>query len=160
MYKDLEIDRGQSDLKIRSFSYENVKLSLCLIKHHTMKTCGDWRYNSTILDLVTRWRWVVSFIPGERAPSTRWLRGWVGPRAGLHAVKNRKPSCPCRELNPGRPAVVRRYTDWVIAIPAQEIPFIIHWYNPNSKFSLDCPIVFHIVHYQKPITVHDMIGYP
>jgi hypothetical protein len=22
------------------------------------------------------------FIPGERAPGTHWLRGWVGPRAG------------------------------------------------------------------------------
>jgi hypothetical protein len=30
------------------------KLSLCLTKHHAMKTC-------CILDLGTRWRWVVSF---------------------------------------------------------------------------------------------------
>jgi hypothetical protein len=23
------------------------------------------------------------FIPGERAPGTRWIGGWVGPRAGV-----------------------------------------------------------------------------
>jgi hypothetical protein len=23
------------------------------------------------------------FTPGERAPSTHWIGGWVGPRAGL-----------------------------------------------------------------------------
>jgi hypothetical protein len=39
-----------------------------------------------ILDLGTRWRWVVSFTPqplypGERFPGTHWIGGWVGPRA-------------------------------------------------------------------------------
>jgi hypothetical protein len=33
-----------------------VKLSLCLIKHYTMKTYGGGRYGSTIVDLVARWR--------------------------------------------------------------------------------------------------------
>lgn len=32
-----------------------VKLSMCLIKHYTMKM-GWWRHNSTILDLSTRWK--------------------------------------------------------------------------------------------------------
>jgi hypothetical protein len=49
---------------------------------------GEWRYSSTFLNLGTRWRWVVSFTPqllypGERAPGTHWIGGWVGPRAGL-----------------------------------------------------------------------------
>jgi len=26
------------------------------------------------------------FIPGERTSSTHWIRGWVGPRAGLDGV--------------------------------------------------------------------------
>jgi hypothetical protein len=46
-----------------------------------------------ILDLSTRWRWVVSFTPRplthkERAPGTDWIGSWVGPRAGVDtAVK-------------------------------------------------------------------------
>jgi hypothetical protein len=30
------------------------------------------------------------FTPGERAPGTHWLGGWVGPRAGLDDVEKRK----------------------------------------------------------------------
>jgi hypothetical protein len=36
-------------------------LPLCLIKHHTIRQ--ERRYSSTILDLCTRWRWVLSFMP-------------------------------------------------------------------------------------------------
>jgi hypothetical protein len=39
-----------------------VKLSLSLIKHHAVKT-WEWRHNSTILVLGSRWWWVVSFTP-------------------------------------------------------------------------------------------------
>jgi hypothetical protein len=28
--------------------------------------------------------------PGERAPSIHWVRGWVGPTAGLYTVEKRK----------------------------------------------------------------------
>jgi hypothetical protein len=35
--------------------------------------------------------WPVSrpcrFTPGERAPGTHWIGGWVGPRAGLEDVE-------------------------------------------------------------------------
>jgi hypothetical protein len=38
--------------------------------------------------------WSVScpgrFIPGERALTTQWIGGWVGPRAGLDDVEKRK----------------------------------------------------------------------
>jgi hypothetical protein len=45
-----------------------VKLSLCLTKHHTMKTCwGSGGIAPCILD-VTRWRWVVSFTPWPLYP--------------------------------------------------------------------------------------------
>jgi hypothetical protein len=27
------------------------------------------------------------FIPGERAPGTNWIGGWVDPRAGLEGVE-------------------------------------------------------------------------
>jgi hypothetical protein len=51
----------------------------------------EWRYSSTILDLGTRQRRVVSFTPrplhpGKRAPGTHWIGGCVGARAGLNAV--------------------------------------------------------------------------
>jgi hypothetical protein len=31
-----------------------------------------------------------ALLPGERAPDTHWIRGWVGPRAGLDDVEKRK----------------------------------------------------------------------
>jgi hypothetical protein len=30
------------------------------------------------------------FIPGERAPGTHWIGGWVGPRPDLDDVEKRK----------------------------------------------------------------------
>jgi hypothetical protein len=56
---------------------------------------GEWRYSSTILDLGTRWRWVVSFMPWPLYPWGKREGGWVGPRAC---------SFPCQELNPSHPA--------------------------------------------------------
>jgi hypothetical protein len=41
-----------------------LKLSLCLTKHHAMKAySGSGGTAPHILDLGTRWRWVVSFMP-------------------------------------------------------------------------------------------------
>jgi hypothetical protein len=50
----------------------------------------EWRYSSIMLDLVTRWSWVVSFTPGEREPWYYLHRNQGGPRAGLDAVEKRK----------------------------------------------------------------------
>jgi hypothetical protein len=50
---------------------------------------GEETYMPLILDLSTRWGWVVSVTPrprsspGERTPGTHCTGGWVGPRAGL-----------------------------------------------------------------------------
>jgi hypothetical protein len=46
------------------------------------------------------------FTPGERAPSTHWIRGWVDLRAGLDDLEERKfLTLPGLELRPlGRPA--------------------------------------------------------
>jgi hypothetical protein len=41
--------------------------------------------------------------PGEKAPGTHWIGGWVGPSVGLDAVEKRK-ILHCREFNLGRPA--------------------------------------------------------
>jgi hypothetical protein len=63
-----------------------------------------------ILDLCTRWRWVVSFTPGcftpsKRTPGTHWIGGWVGSRASLDAVVKRKIPDPYRDLIPDHPAL-------------------------------------------------------
>jgi hypothetical protein len=34
------------------------------------------------------------FTPGDAAPGTQWIGDWVGPRAGLDAVENRKITFP------------------------------------------------------------------
>jgi hypothetical protein len=52
--------------------------------------------------------------PGEKAPDTHWIGGWVGPRAVLDAVGKRKIPSPRRKSNPRTPIVqpvAQRYTD-------------------------------------------------
>jgi hypothetical protein len=71
---------------------------------------GEWRCNSTILDVNTRWRWVVNLTPwplspGGKSPGTNCIEDWEGPVARLDTV----------EKNSGRSA--RRYTDWAIPTP-------------------------------------------
>jgi hypothetical protein len=41
--------------------------------------------------------------PGERAPGTHWIGGWVGPEP-VWTLWRRDKSCPCWESNPSRPA--------------------------------------------------------
>jgi hypothetical protein len=62
-----------------------------------------------ILDLDTRWRKVVSFMPGrfipmERALDTYCTGGWVGVRAGLNTVVRRKIPSPSGTGTPDHPA--------------------------------------------------------
>jgi hypothetical protein len=69
----------------------------------------EWSYSSTILDLGTRCRWMVSFTPGpiysrRRAPSIHFRGGWVESRGGLDFVQYRKTSWSYREKNQGRPS--------------------------------------------------------
>jgi hypothetical protein len=71
---------------------------------------GGWMYRSTFLDLGTSWRWVISFTPRPRYPSTHWM----DPRAGLDDVD--KNSRPYQDSNTD-PSVVQpaasRYTDYL-----------------------------------------------
>jgi hypothetical protein len=41
--------------------------------------------------------------PQGKTPGTHWIRGWVGPRAGLDAEARRKILCLCWGSNPSRP---------------------------------------------------------
>jgi hypothetical protein len=54
------------------------------------------------------------FTHKERAPGTHWIGGWVGPRAVLDTVVERKIPNPRRESNPRTPIVqpvAQRCTD-------------------------------------------------
>jgi hypothetical protein len=83
-----------------------------LIKHYTMKTYGgvDVYIHVFLTSALVGGEWSASgpdcFTPGERASDTHWVRGWVGPNAGLDAVEKRKfLTLPGLELRPlGRPA--------------------------------------------------------
>jgi hypothetical protein len=74
-----------------------------------------------ILDLGTRWGWVVSVTPRPRfTPGTHCTGGWVSSRAGLDTEARGKILCPCRESNLDRPvvqSVARHYTDWANPAP-------------------------------------------
>jgi hypothetical protein len=74
-----------------------VKLSLCLTKHHAMKTYwGSGGIAPRILDLGTRWRSVISFTPRPLYPQEKslwnlWIGGWVAP-AGNRTLEPRSSS--------------------------------------------------------------------
>jgi len=60
-----------------------------------MQTWGNGYITSRILSFDTTWAWVVRFTPRpfylqENATDIHWTGGWVGPRADLDAVANRK----------------------------------------------------------------------
>jgi hypothetical protein len=57
---------------------------------------GEWWYSSThfLTSAVYGGEWSASrpgrFTPRERAPSTHWIEGWVGPRASPDEMVRRK----------------------------------------------------------------------
>jgi hypothetical protein len=74
---------------------------------------GEQAFTLLMLDLGTRWGWVVSvtprplFNPGERTPDTHWTEGWVDPRACLDTEVRGKTLSPLPGIEPqslGRPA--------------------------------------------------------
>jgi hypothetical protein len=72
---------------------------------------GEWRYSSThsLTSTLDGDEWSTSrpgrFTPGEKASSTHWIGGWVGPRAVLDAVMKRKIPSSRRESNPRTPII-------------------------------------------------------
>jgi hypothetical protein len=75
---------------------------------------GEWGISPLILDLGTRWRWVVSFTPRPLYPQGKSPCYPLDRRLGGPQSRSGR-----RESNPRTPiiqAVAQRYTDW--AIPA------------------------------------------
>jgi hypothetical protein len=60
-----------------------------------------------------------SFTPEKIATGAHWIRGWVGPRAGLDAVE--KSLVPVRNRALTVQCSARRYTDWVITTPPKHL---------------------------------------
>jgi hypothetical protein len=69
-----------------------VKLSLCLVKHHAMKTYVgvEVELHTILVSAIHGGEWSVSrpghFNIRERAPDIPWIGGWMGPRIFLGAV--------------------------------------------------------------------------
>jgi hypothetical protein len=99
--------------------YKIVKLLLCLIKYHVLKTCeGVNAELQTFLSLVADLgKWLsprcCSFIRGERAPSTPRIGSWIISRSGLDVVKKRDFPVPA-----GNRALVVQRVVTVVTIPA------------------------------------------
>jgi len=83
---------------MKGFIIRTLK-SQCLTKHHAMKT--EWGVEVQCQAFLT---WALEggewssgrFTPGERAPGSDWIGGWVGLRDVLDAVEKRKiPSHQC-----------------------------------------------------------------
>jgi hypothetical protein len=66
-----------------------------IIKHYEMKAYGgvDVQIHVVLTSALVGGQWSASrpyrFTPGERAPGIHWIRGLVGPRAGLDDVESR-----------------------------------------------------------------------
>jgi hypothetical protein len=102
----------------------------------------------TLLDLGTRWGWVVSVTPRPRfTPGTDCTGGWVGPKPGLDTEARGKILCPCRGSNPDRPvvqSVVRHYTDWATpALYKTYMPVQLpQWHKDSQWTPINCRIKF------------------
>jgi hypothetical protein len=73
-------------------AYQEVKLYLCVIKHHIMKACGGVEVcrQAFVTSALDGDEWLAScaghFTLTGRALNTHWMGGWVGPRASLDAL--------------------------------------------------------------------------
>jgi hypothetical protein len=78
---------------------------MCLIKHHTMKTC--WESGGAaphILNLSTRWRLVVSFMSWLLYHCYPCDRRLCGPQSQAVYGGKKKIPCHCQKMNLGCPA--------------------------------------------------------
>jgi hypothetical protein len=100
-----------------------VKLSLCLSQHHAMKTYWgvELQLHAFLTSALGGGEWSDSrpgrFTPRERAPSSHWIGGWMGPRTVLGTVVKRSIPSPRLESKPRTPTVqpiAQRYTDRAI----------------------------------------------
>jgi hypothetical protein len=83
---------------------------------------GEWRYSSIILDLGTRWRWVVSFTyrplyPRGNRPRYLLVRRLGGPQSWSKRCRELKNVTPSGNRTPAFQPVARHNTDWSVPTP-------------------------------------------
>jgi hypothetical protein len=83
-----------------------------------MKTYGKWRYSSTILDLGTSWRWVVSFTPLPLYPRGKSPLYTLDMRLrGPHSRSGRRGEEKILDPTGTRTPIPRSSSLWPVAIP-------------------------------------------
>jgi hypothetical protein len=117
----------------RNSRKHNLNMSLCFIiwapRYNDMR---EWRYSSTILNLGTRWRWVVSFKPLQLYPQGNRRRYPLNrtvdePQSRSGRCGEEKISCSFRETNPGRPT--RSPSLYRLSYPR----IVLEWLERNTK---------------------------
>jgi hypothetical protein len=95
------------------------------------------------------------FTPGEKAPGTQWIGGWVDPRAGLDDLKKRKfLTLPGLELRPlGHPARSQspyrlRYPD-SLQLHVRHVIYNIKLQHPVALQRCDFTFCFFAVYVQR-----------
>lgn len=71
---------------------------------HSKAMCGSGAIAVLILNIATRWGWMVGctaylLLPQGKHPHYLWVGGWVWPIPYLHTWGKRQVSCPSWELN-------------------------------------------------------------
>jgi hypothetical protein len=103
-----------------------VKLSLCRINyalwHEDLP--GQWRYSTAILNLGTRWRWMVSFTPWLLNPwrNCHWYpldRRLGGPQNWSGCCREKKNLFTARNWTLAIQPIAHCYADWAIMTPTQ-----------------------------------------
>jgi hypothetical protein len=104
------------------------------MKHHALKTYGEWRYSSTILDMGTRWRCcqlhtAAALPPGKESPvPIGWEAGWaLEPVCALWSRE--KSFTPARNRNPEVQPVAH------LAIPTEISQIFSLMHNAKILFS-------------------------
>jgi hypothetical protein len=83
-------------ITLRQRQKPKAKLSLCLAKHHAMKTYWglEVQLHAFLTSALKGDEWSASrpgrLTTGVRAPGNHWTGGWVDTRASLDAVAKRK----------------------------------------------------------------------
>jgi hypothetical protein len=72
----LDVDSWKLNCSMKAYRGIEVKIHIFLT---SAVTAGDWSASRPC-----------RFTPGERAPGTHWIGGWVDTRAGLDDVEKRK----------------------------------------------------------------------
>jgi hypothetical protein len=90
-----------------------------LIKHYALKTCEGGGKDPPFLTSTPDGGYWSASRPArltfwERAPSTYWIRGWIGTRSSLDVVKKRKSLASTGNRTPVFQPVYRRYAGWAI----------------------------------------------